>query len=71
MLPARVRRLKMNDVNLIYEGWGRKPPLHWLAAAYVGFKPPEPVKISTQAEIDAFMAELGAAASPFGGMPRL
>lgn len=49
------------DVLATYRGWRRSPPAHWLKAAELGFKP-KPAeldeKVSTEAEIDAFLAEL-------------
>lgn len=49
------------DVFMTYRGWRRSPPTHWLKAAEIGFKPKDdatPARVSTDAEIDAFMAEI-------------
>jgi hypothetical protein len=54
-------RTKLQLVFKTYAGWRKSPPTHRLKAAELGFKPPNdatPTQVSSEAEIDAFMAEI-------------
>ncbi len=58
--PRETRLTALPDVFDVLAGWQSAPPTHWLAAAFLGHKPPaEPAQVMTPEAARDFMARTG------------